>query len=394
MKILFVTDINAYTGSWVGRYKPLLTELSKKGHHVNAILPGVSEFGDKQNEILNSRFTINYTGKAYRSDLIAQKKQSSLTLIFISVINLILNLYKGLVLEYDVIFVGKPLPVSATTAKILSLIKRKPIHLDCDDYELHTNLITGRIQHLVIKTFEDFFPRYCHQVSTHNTFLANRLETVSRTKTTPCFIPNGIDSDRLDPFFPGRPNNELKTILYFGDLNLSTGHSIDILLKAYKIILLDKGFKSTQLVIAGTGRDYQKMRALGDELGITEHIRWLGRIEPNAIGKQISGCHIVVDPVAFHPGNLSRCPLKILEAMYMGKPVVTSDVGDRKRYLKDLGIYSEIGSSNDLARKIIETLNNKNLMRSYPEKLISMAEPYQWCHLSDTFEQILKKLVK
>jgi glycosyltransferase involved in cell wall biosynthesis len=306
--------------------------------------------------------------------------------------NLFLFLFNGLSLKYDLIFVGKPLPVSSTAAFILSRLKKKPIHLDCDDYELFTNQTKGRLQHWLIRFYENQFPKICRTVTTHNRFLFARLKNIRRKKNHLFYIPNGIDTDRLQ-----RPENRYrkrqkpgKRILYFGDLNLSTGHSVDVLLKAMSILVHDYGESDVELMVLGDGRDQGTLKKMASRLNLDRHIRWGGRVAPHCVADYLEQADVVVDPVDVHPGNISRCPLKILEAMYMGRPVVTSPIGDRRLLLKDAGIYVKAGNAASMASGLLTVLKNVELRNQLSEKLIARSEYYIWGILAERFDAIFR----
>jgi len=391
MRILFLTDIPPDTGSWIGRYHPLLKQLSEHDHHVTVIQPRDREAPVQPVENTGSGCTVEYVPKGYRNGT-SNRTGATLKLILTGIVNLYAILKKGFSKNFDLICVGKPLPVSSTAALIIGALKRTPIHLDCDDYEIFTNQVSDIIQHRMVRFFEDVFPKFCRSVSTHNHFLMDRLKKIRRSDEHLFFISNGIDAERLNSH-QGKPSppkkNVTPQILYFGDLNRSTGHSVDLLIRAFKIILDRHRNHDVKLTVVGDGKDESYLRRLAGRLQIDKSIEWVGRVPPDRIGRYIQNSDIVMDPVSIHPGNITRCPLKILEAMYMGIPVVTSDVGDRQTLLGKYGIYSVVGDAESLADKTVDLLADKRKRMHLGQKLKERSENFLWDKLAKDFEHIL-----
>lgn len=395
MIILMLLDIPQDTGSWVGRFLPVAEGLAKKGHIIEILMPSHKVRSQKQG--FTKGLSIRFIGPIFFKKTKAGREHYSTTSLFMIAIKNLLNMMgQGLKIKPDLIYVGKPLPVSSSAALILRILHRKPVIVDCDDYEAFTNLAQGKSQSWLIRFFEDNFPKICDHVISNTTFTKNRLQKLGVSSKKITYIPNGVDESRFKG--PKKPlvytQLRKKKVLYFGDLNLSTGHSVDILLKAFKILKTQYGLENLRLVIVGDGKDEVYLKSISRKLNIDGDILWIGRVQPEEIKDYLSIANVVVDPVdSKFLGNLGRCPLKILEAMHMGIPVVTSDVGDRKLILGDLGIFVKAGDEKAMAGGLAKILIDDKKSKLLVEKMKNKVKDYRWSLLVDSIDIICKNVL-
>ena len=149
-------------------------------------------------------------------------------------------------------------------------------------------------------------------------------------------IPNGVDIHR---FYPAgeeekKSNNKGRGIClgYLG--RLSPEKNVINLIKAVKALDMD----DICLKIAGAGPLYSKVKKLEDE-----RIKVLGYVE------DAPSFYRSVD-VFLLPSKLEAQPIALLEAMASGLPVIATDVGDNKHFIKGNGILcgtsvKEIGAA-------------------------------------------------
>ncbi len=231
---------------------------------------------------------------------------------------------------------------------------------------------------------------------THTYYLYNRLVDRGIHPEKVFLIPNGVDEARFsNDQIP--PNHQVlldtPVILYLGDLNISSGHSVNLLIRAVPHIRKKQGLEDTVLLMVGDGKDEAVLKKLANDLKITEAVIWVGRVPPQSVPGYMKLANVLVDPVYPHPGNLSRCPLKILEAAYFGIPVVTSDYGDRQTLIPEGCEFVAEGDSMELARGISRILLMDHIQLS--EKIIKLQKhghAHGWRSLGRKFEKILSSL--
>lgn len=148
-------------------------------------------------------------------------------------------------------------------------------------------------------------------------FLAHDLWLSSRRITV---VPNGIPpSPATDPGMRealGLPR-DARILLAVGNLYEVKGHRF--LVEALADVL--PAHPTTHVVIAGRGDQERPLGRLAASLGVADHIHLLGL--RGDIPQLLAAADLFVMP------SLSEgLPIAILEAMFAGKPIVASDVGD------------------------------------------------------------------
>ncbi|MGI6081894.1 MAG: glycosyltransferase family 4 protein [Limnochordia bacterium] len=102
---------------------------------------------------------------------------------------------------------------------------------------------------------------------------------------------------------------------------LSPVKGVDVLLSAFSLLQRSlAGSAPLLLDIMGTGPQEEELRRMAIELGIAQHVRFLGYV-PDAAER------LAEYDVFCLPSREDMCPLVCVEAMSQGKPVVATNVG-------------------------------------------------------------------
>jgi len=131
-------------------------------------------------------------------------------------------------------------------------------------------------------------------------------------------IPNGID---LDPFEqPASRPSSLDPAIRDGEYALFLGRlsrrkGVDVLLRALAQM---PASGKVQLVVAGSGEGRQELEALAGELGITQRLRFVGRVEGEAKIYLLRNALFTVMPSR----QWEAFPLVVLESYAAAKPLV------------------------------------------------------------------------
>jgi glycosyltransferase involved in cell wall biosynthesis len=158
-------------------------------------------------------------------------------------------------------------------------------------------------------------------------------------------ILNGVDKDRF-PYSGPRPDGPVVTIA-----RLSPEKGVENLVRAVSLAL--PRLPSLRVEIAGDGPCMGSLRALADELGVTEAVRFLG--ETGDISALLSRASLFV-----LPSLTEGVSLTLLEAMSTGLPVVATRVGGNGEVVEEgaTGLLVPCGSPDDLANAMVELLSD------------------------------------
>jgi len=135
-------------------------------------------------------------------------------------------------------------------------------------------------------------------------------------------IPNGVDTEL---FRPGDPIGHGCGLLYFG--TLAQWQGIDLAIRAVAQI---RAFSPARLTILGAGGNRQRepIAALAGKLGIGAHVEIAPPVEQEELVRALHRSFAVLAPLAINDRNVLQgcCPLKVLEGMAAGIPVIASDL--------------------------------------------------------------------
>jgi glycosyltransferase involved in cell wall biosynthesis len=112
------------------------------------------------------------------------------------------------------------------------------------------------------------------------------------------------------------------------------------------------------------------------------------------IPRYIAAADICVAP--FDNNEITRCksPLKIVEYMASGKPVVASDVGEVRNMLDGAGLLVEPGRPEAIAKGILELAGDEKLRKTLAAAARQRAETkYNWTCSAGNLEKAYKKIL-
>lgn len=372
----------------IGRYFPIAKNLVKLGHKVNIIALHHDFNSLKEKSFVKDGVNIYYVGQMQVLKQGDKKTYLSRNKLIKTVLFSTFNMcLKGLILKSDIIYVFKPQPINGTAAFITKILKGKTLIVDCDDYEAKSNRFSSFIDKYAFIFFEDNLPKFADKVTIHNHFLINRYKNLGIDNKKIFYLPNGVDFDRfkkIDNKSVLSIKNKFKLknkkiILYFGSLSLKSGHSVDLLIKAFEIV--NKEIKNSVLFLVGGGEDIDLLKEKAKNLN---QIIFVGRVNQEEIPNYIKLSTVTVDPVYDTLPNKCRSPLKIIESMVLGVPVITGDAGDRKIITENgkTAVIVKAGDEKSLAEGIIKLLNNKKIYNELSKNSLEIAKKYDWKELT------------
>ena len=274
----------------------------------------------------------------------------------------------------DVVHVFKPIGYSGLAGIYLRRFSRRPLVLDTDDWEgaggwsdVNAHSAPGR---RFLAWQERWLPRHADAVTVASRTLEARMRGLGVDAERLFYLPNGPD-----PALRGLPEisevekagvreelgvGDAPFALYLG--HIPRGCDLDLAVEA--MAQLAEEMPEARLVIAGMGEGLEEVRRSAYRLGLAERVLLVaGWIEHERAARYLAAADAIVAPYRDTLINRAKCPAKVVQAMALGRPVVTSRVGQNLEYIEDgrSGLLTEPGDAADLARALRAVLSDGEL---------------------------------
>ena len=262
----------------------------------------------------------------------------------------------------DVIYASKLLPSSYGVGLLAGLIRRVPVVLDIDDWELG-------IRQTCTGSKKRYFPgvrnpdAYSYIALTeHLVGLADEVTTVSdflaQRFGRGVKVPHGRDVHWLDPDRYDRValrqqwgfGNE-RIIVWLGTASPEKG--IEDLARAVTLL---KRADVKLLLVGGSDRD-SFLPAIQQIAG--DHLIQIGLRPFSELPLFIALADLIVLPQRNTPATVGQVPAKLFDAMSMARPVISTNISDMPQILDGCGVIVEPGNVEQIAQAMAGLLEDE-----------------------------------
>jgi glycosyltransferase involved in cell wall biosynthesis len=167
-------------------------------------------------------------------------------------------------------------------------------------------------------------------------------------------VPNGVDTQLFRPLPSVARNPRQMIATASADAPLK---GLPVLLRAFKALV--EADPSRRLVLIARPKPGGDTEALIKDLGLAEHIRFVGDASHEDINRLYAESAVAVVPSLYEGFGLPA-----VEAMAAGVPLVSSDGGALAEVVADGGLLVPAGDSDALAEKLERVLTDPALARA------------------------------
>jgi len=194
-------------------------------------------------------------------------------------------------------------------------------------------------------------------------------------------IPNGVDPRAFRPHpRPPLPQGMERlegrfTVGFCG--SLKPWHDVDLLLGA---LTRESGVREMGLLVIGEGPGEVALRARADELGVRPRVVWAGARPAAQVRELLALCDAIAVPSP-PLTDFYFSPLKLLEGMALGLPVVATDIGDAAQIAggeSPAALLVPPGDTSAFARALDTLAADPDLRRRLGEEGRRRAERHSW----------------
>lgn len=216
-----------------------------------------------------------------------------------------------------------------------------------------------------------------------NCYLADLRE--KQTGIIPYYIPNGVN---YKIFQREKIKHDGICLMYSGSLEHWAG--LELPIKSLPSIRRELG--NVYIIILGKGKYADKLKKLVSDLNLDDYVKFYGKVRYEELPFYFSMADVGL--CTLFPTELIKYsfPLKAIEYMAAGLPVIATDIGDLGDLIKkhECGITIEY-SKVVFEEKIIELLQDNKKLNRLSINGIEASKTYDW---NDIFKKELKIINK
>lgn len=218
-------------------------------------------------------------------------------------------------------------------------------------------------------------------------------------------IPNGVDLTKFNPTL-GNEDDKItnlqalllptallqRTVIGFVG-SLKPWHGVDILIQAFA--RAHRADPRLFLLIVGEGPQLEHLRSETQRQGLSDHIYFCGAVPHHLVPKYIALMNIAVAPYR-HQTRFYFSPLKILEYMAMGKPVIATRQGQITELIEheQNGLLCEAENVESLADALIRLAHDPHLQHRFGKNAAAtVAERHSWLQVADQVTRLVDSLL-
>ena len=152
---------------------------------------------------------------------------------------------------------------------------------------------------------------------------------------------------------------------YVGVMGKQEG--IEYVLQAARHIVHDMKRRDVHFGLVGGGTSLEEMKHLARTLDVADFVTFTGRVPDGELLDMLNTADVCVNPDVFNEMNDKSTMNKILEYMALGKPIVQFDLTEGRFSAQQASLYAQRNDALDMARKIVELLDNPSVRQQMGE---------------------------
>jgi glycosyltransferase involved in cell wall biosynthesis len=200
--------------------------------------------------------------------------------------------------------------------------------------------LVARLQYQTLLWLERSTYRTADQVVTTNeSYREIAIRRGGRDPEQVTVVRSGPDTTtmRPQPAEAGLRQGRAHLLVYLGIMGPQDG--VDLALRALHVLVHDHGRSDVHLALLGFGDSYDDLVTLSQELGLTDHVTFTGRVGPPDIARYLSAAAVGLCPDPPNPLNDVSTMNKVMEYMAFAVPVVSFDLRETRVSAGDTGVY-------------------------------------------------------
>lgn len=296
--------------------------------------------------------------------------------------------------SFDVIHIHNEHSFVSFITCLFNIFLKKPIVLTCHGQLKFGSTLKDLFEKLYSKTIGRFIFNSATKIIALSEDDKKYIASFRINDNKILILPNAIDAEYLEN---SALNSEIyselcskfsdkRVVLYVGRIIPRKG--IEYLIKSVEIVT--KKYSNVLFILVGNGEYKQTAEQLCERMGVSDHVIFLSGLSDESLFSYYKLSDIFILP------SLSEgLPTSILEAMYFGTPVISTDIPGIRSHFREVALLTPPKNEQELAEKIIKLFSEDKLATSLSVNGKShVLNNYTWDVVSDRVEKIYKQLHK
>jgi glycosyltransferase involved in cell wall biosynthesis len=308
----------------------------------------------------------------------------------------------------EVAHVFKPVGYSGLAGFALAGL-RVPWVLDVDDWEgpggwADVNRYSAA-QKLAVTVQEALLPRVAGAVTAASRTLEARAWSFGLPGRRVLYMPNGVWRERYGswadqfkvqasrgyPKFKVQQTTGATLLLYTRFAEFPLRWPLDVLQR------VRERHPDVRLLVVGSGffGEEERLKVEAEERGLGDHVVVAGYVPEEELPAWLGRGDVALYPMADTLINRAKSPVKVLEPMVMGLPLVAHRVGQAAEFIGDAGVLVEPGDIQGMAEAVSALLDDPDRRESLGRRAQERVwREFNWERLSLVAESAFKVALK
>ena len=256
----------------------------------------------------------------------------------------------------DTVWFGAAAPLAVLARPLRRRCPQLKLVASTHGHEVGWSMLPGSRQ--VLRIIGD----YCDTITYVSKYARNRFAAALGPTVAMEALPGGVDCDVFSPELApehSKKHTAAPTVICVSRLVARKGQ--DKLIAAWPEVC--RHIPNAQLQLVGAGPDEDRLRAMVQELQLTGHVTFDGRVPDEELPAMLRAADLFAMPVRTRGGGLDVEGLGIvyLEAQACGTPVLVGNAGGAPETLRD-GVTGKVVDGTDvaaIAAAIVELLSDR-----------------------------------
>lgn len=178
-------------------------------------------------------------------------------------------------------------------------------------------------------------------------------------------------------------------LLYHG--TVSRRHGLETAVRAVEIAR--QTYDDIQLLIIGDGDDIERLKGIVDARGLGEAVQIEGLRPIEQLEPVFARASAGIVPIVDDPFTRYMLPVKLLEYVALGLPVISSETSTIRAYFDETMVaFVRPGDAADLAAKIVALRRDPDVRDSMVRSADSFLQRYSWNRESERYCNLIESL--